>query len=501
MSIDRRGFLKTSVGLSVGLGGHLIPALAEGPKADWPDSPFLKGNYAPVHDEIALDRLEVVGEIPDGLDGMYVRNGPNPQFPPKGNYHWFDGDGMLHGVLLRDGRASYRNRYVRTAGWEAEKKAGKALWGGLASVPDLTKLARNEPLFKNAANTALAWHDGKLLALWEGGEPHLVRVPGLETVGPYTFEKTLRHAFTAHPKVDPITGEMMCFGYQPVAPYLQYSVVNREGKIVRTTPIELPRAVMMHDFAVTEHYTLFLDLPATFDFGRMVRGGPFLSFEPDAPTRIGVLPRHGEGASVAWFEIPSCYVFHTLNAFEDGDEVVLLACRMKSLPLMIATGKPGNASATGKDDPRTVLYRWRLDLKARTVREEPLDDVVTEFPRVNDALLGRPTRFGYTIKGDMSGFVKYDLKAGASTHHDHGPGRLGGEGVFVPRPGSLEEDDGWLMTYVYDQPSNASELVVIDAREFAGPPLARVRIPARIPHGFHGTWLSDAVIAGQAARA
>jgi carotenoid cleavage dioxygenase len=495
MGVDRREFLKASAGL-VALGGHLRPALGEDVGAGWPDNQFLKGNYAPVRDEVALDRLEVVGKLPEGLDGMYVRNGPNPQFPPKGEYHWFDGDGMLHGVLLREGRASYRNRYVQTVGWEAERKAGKALWGGLASLPNVTRLAKGEPLFKNAANTALAWHDGKLMALWEGGEPYVVRVPGLDTAGPFDFAKTLKHAFTAHPKVDPLTGEMMCFGYQPVAPYLQYSVVSREGVIVRTTPIELPRAVMMHDFAVTERHTVFLDLPATFDFKRMLRGGPFLSFEPDAPARIGVLPRMGDGASVRWFEIPACYVFHTLNAFEEGDEITLIACRMKTFPATLAMG--AKAGASPQADPQTVLYRWRLDLKAGTVREEPLDDLVTEFPRVNETRLGRSTRFGYTIQGDMSGFVKYDLKTGSSTRHDHGPGRLGGEGVFVPRPGGSEEDDGWLMTYVFDQGSGTSELVVIDALAFAEPPVARVKIPARIPHGFHGIWLPDSAIAAQA---
>jgi len=501
MDLDRRGFLKVSAGLGLGLGGHVSPAWAGEPVIEWPDNRFLKGNYAPVHDEVALDRLEVVGKIPDGLSGMYVRNGPNPQFPPKGQYHWFDGDGMLHGVLLRDGQASYRNRYVRTIGWEAEKKAGKALWGGLASIPDVSRLAKGEPLFKNAANTALAWHNGKLMALWEGGEPYVVQVPELDTIGPYDFGKTLRHAFTAHPKVDPVTGEMMCFGYQPVAPFLQYSVVNREGKIVRTTAIELPRAVMMHDFAVTERYTLFLDLPATFDFKRMLRGGPFLSFEPDARARLGVLPRLGEGKDVTWFEIPSCYVFHTLNAFEDGDAIVLLACRMKSFPQTLAMdSKSSTPAKPGQDDPKTFLYRWRLDMKTRTVKEEPLDDRITEFPRVNDTRLGRPTRFGYTIQGDMTGFVKYDLQTGTSTRHDHGPGRLGGEGVFVARPGAVEEDDGWLMTYVHDQASDTSELVVIDAKNFADSPTARVRIPARIPHGFHGIWLPDAVMAGQLAR-
>ena len=493
MSFNRRQFLRSAAAAGM-LGvpfGRPARASDEG-GAEWPDDPFLQGNYAPVHEEITADDLRVIGRIPDGLDGMFVRNGPNPQVPPIGDYHWFDGDGMLHGVLLRDGKASYRNRWVRTRGFLAEREAGHAIWGGLGTPPNPALLARGEPPFKNAANTSVVWHDGKLMALWEGGEPHVISVPDLGTVGPRDFDGRLKHAFTAHPKIDPSTGEMFCFGYQPVKPYLQYSVVGADGALRSTSAIDLPEPVMMHDFAVTERFAIFMDLPATFNWARMLAGGPFLKYEPDRPSRFGILPRQGEGSEVRWFESPPCYVFHVLNAFEEGDEVVLLGCRYGRFPGELAMGGPPtdehpNAPEAADDAPR--LHRWRFNMSTGETREQTLDDVPCEFPRINDALTGRPSRFGYAMGGAMDRFLKYDLRSGSTSVHRHGEARLGGEGVFVPRPDATEEDDGWLVTYVYDREEDASEMVVVDALAFDDEPVARVLIPRRIPYGFHGTWL------------
>src|SRR5215212_4790103 len=231
---------------------------------------FLQGNFSPVREEITADNLTVIGKLPPEMDGMFVRNGPNPQFPPIKNYHVFEGDGMLHGVHIREGRASYRNRYIRTPYWKAENAAGRALYGSFLDPPSVTALLRlgrnwlkRLPLMKNTANTALVYHDGRLLALWEGGEPHEIQVPGLDTVCPYTYSGGLKHQFTAHPKVDPATGEMLFFGYSPFKPSVQYSVVNAQGQIISTTTIDVPRPVMMHDFAVTPRHTLFMDLPIT----------------------------------------------------------------------------------------------------------------------------------------------------------------------------------------------------------------------------------------------
>ncbi|MBD2515636.1 carotenoid oxygenase family protein [Nostoc sp. FACHB-973] len=451
-------------------------------------NPYLDRNFAPVREEITTDKLSVIGELPPELSGMFVRNGPNPQWSPIGEYHWFDGDGMLHGVQITNGVATYRNRYVQTRGWKKEREAGKAIWTGLLEPREMDN--PHGPR-KNTANTALVWHAGQMLALNESGGPHAIKLPELETIGEYTYDGKLVSAFTAHPKVDPVTGEMIFFGYSPlVPPYLQYSVVSAQGELLRTVPIDLPIGVMMHDFAITENYTIFMDLPVTFSAQRAQRGEPIMMFERDRPSRFGIVPRHGDNSNIRWFESLPCYAFHTLNAYEEGDEVVLIACRMSSTTVLISDDSQLDPEA---NIPR--LYRWRFNLSTGTVREEMLDDVASEFPRVNENLLGRKTRYGYSNKAANSplplfeGIIKYDFSNGKSQTHEFGEGRYGGEAVFAPRPGATVEDDGWLMTFVHDEGSDTSELVVVNAQDITAEPVARVIIPQRVPYGFHGAWV------------
>ncbi|MBW4538586.1 MAG: carotenoid oxygenase family protein [Myxacorys chilensis ATA2-1-KO14] len=461
-------------------------------------NPYLSGNFAPVQTELTVDELPVLGELPPELNGMFVRNGPNPQFPPLGRYHWFDGDGMLHGVHIQNGKASYRNRYIRTGGFEQERQAGRALFGGL--------LEPSQAGFKNVANTALVWHCGakqfpheskRLLALWEGGAPHAIDLPSLDTIGSHTFNDKLTSPVTAHPKVDPVTGEMMFFGYflaQP--PYVKYSVVSPTGELVQTVPIDLPVGVMMHDFAITEHYTIFMDLPLTFRLERLQRGEPAFAFERDRPSRFGILPRHGDPQAIRWFEASSCYVFHTLNAYEAGDDIVLIACRMGSTSILGAS--PGSHEGDNRQIESDVplLYQWRFNLKTGTVQEQTLDDRPCEFPRINEQYLGRQTRYGYAGKSaptempKFDGLLKVDLDHQSVQVHSFGRGRYGGEGVFVPRPGSTVEDDGWLMTFVHDEAQDTSELVIVSTQSMTDEAIARISIPQRVPYGFHGTWVS-----------
>ncbi|MEH2283292.1 MAG: carotenoid oxygenase family protein [Nostoc sp.] len=453
-------------------------------------NPYLDGNFAPVHEEITTDKLSVIGELPLDLSGMFVRNGPNPQWTPIGQYHWFDGDGMLHGVQISNGIATYRNRYVQTGGWKKEREAGKAIWTGLLEPPQM-----NNPhgRYKNTANTALVWHAGQMLALNEGGKPHAIKLPELETIGEYSYNGKLVSAFTAHPKVDPVTGEMIFFGYSLFAPpYLQYSVVSAQGELLQTVPIDLPIGVMMHDFAITENYTIFMDLPLTFNLERAQRGEPVMMFERDRSSRFGILPRHGDNSNIRWFESPTCYVFHTLNAYEEGDEVVLIACRMSSTSVLSS-----DDSQPDPDGNIPRLHRWRFHLSTGTVREEMLDDIASEFPRVNENRLGRQNRYGYTNKVANSplplfeGIIKYDFSSEKSQTHEFGQGRYGGEAVFAPRPGATAEDDGWLMTFVHDEGSDISELVVVNAQDITAEPVARVIIPQRVPYGFHGAWFAE----------
>jgi len=456
-------------------------------------NPYLEGNYAPVRQEIAADNLTVIGELPAEISGMFVRNGPNPQFSPIGKYHWFDGDGMLHGVRIHKGKASYRNRYVRTQGFQKERKAEQALWKGLLESSE------NNPdgSVKNVANTALVWHGGQLLALWEGGKPHALQAPELETIGPYTYNGKLSSPFTAHPKVDPVTGEMMFYGYSLTEPpFLKYSLVSASGELLWTIPIDLPTGVLMHDFAITENYTLFMDLPLTFSKERMQKGEPSLMFESNRPARFGIMPRYGDQNSIRWFETPACYVFHTLNAYEQGNEVVLIACRMNSTNVLV-----DDASLKDPEGDIPRLHRWRFNLTKGTVQEENLEATPSEFPALNAYWLGYPTRYGYTAQMDntplFEGLIKHDFQQRTSQFHPFGKGRYGGDPSFVPHPGATEEDDGWLLNFVHDVNNDSSELVVVDAKRFTAEPVARIMIPQRVPYGFHSVWVNEQQLQSQ----
>jgi len=452
-----------------------------------PKPPFLDGNFAPVSEEHTTDALKVTGELPKALDGLFVRNGPNPQFPPPGNYHWFDGDGMLHGVRLQGGRATYRNRFIRTKGFEEEKKAGKATYPGILDAPDLKKLLAGELPYKNPANTALAFHAGKLLALWEVGEPYEIKLPGLDTVGPYTFAGKLDQPVTAHPKVDPDTGEMLFFGYLPTKPLAVFSTANAKGELVRTVAVKLPRPTMIHDFVITKNYAVFPCGPQTFDLARTVKGQSPWHFDAEKPMAFVVVPRGGDGKPLT-VEAKTGFAFHFLNAHEADGKIVVVGCRYSRFPGAVSFGE---VDADKTPNP-ALPYQWTLDPKTGKCAEKPLDDSPAEFPRLADSLVGKVNRYGYFGTGDgefFTGLRKFDLTTRTATDHLYGDGRFGGEGVFVPNPDGRGEDAGWLLNYVYDKAADTSELVVTDAADMRAKPVARVHLPARVPYGFHGTWV------------
>lgn len=482
MTPTRRDILVTSALL---LHPGLRAVAADAPKR--PKSPFLEGNFAPLSEEHTTDALKVTGVIPKALDGLFVRNGPNPQFPPAGHYHWFDGDGMLHGVRLRGGKATYRNRFIRTKGYEDEKAAGKATYPGILDAPDLKKLLAGELPFKNPANTALVHHAGKLLALWEVGEPYEIRVPDLATVGPYTFGAKLNHPFTAHPKVDPDTGEMLFFGYIPNLPKAVFSTANARGELVRSVAVKLPRPTMIHDFVVTKNYAVFPCGPQTFDMARLFKGQSPWYFDAEKPTTFVVVPRTGEAKPVA-IEAKTCFAFHFLNAHESDGKIVVVGCRYNRFPSAVAFGEP---DADPSPNP-ALPYQWTLDPKTGKCTEKALDDSPAEFPRLPDSLVGKPHRYGYFGTGDgefFAGLRKFDLTTGKGVDHLYGDGRFGGEGVFVPNPDGTGEDAGWLLNYVFDKAAGKSELVVTDATDMTAKPVARIHLPTRVPYGFHGTWV------------
>eukprot|EP00741_Cyanophora_paradoxa_P005918 tig00000949_g5736.t1 len=484
------------------------PAAFDVPAPELPknSNPILDGNYGPVRHELTLgpEDLEVIGRIPEEIRGCFIRNGPNPQFEPEGTHHWFEGDGMLHSVRLENGSASYRNRYVRTPVFRKEEERGRAIVGGLAGPPGpgtLATVARNlieaGVVFKNTGNTNVLYHNKRLLALWEGGDPTQMRVDDLSTVGTFNFGGALKHPFSAHPKIDPESGELINFGYSTSSPDIGYSVWSREGRLVHTSNFRLPVGVMMHDFAITKKYTIFMDLPLTLRFERILKGEFIYGFEPDRPARFGILPRYGDARrDMIWVEAPAFYVFHVLNAYDDGDDVVLDAGRFTGIDIF-GGGAASGSRPKGWNEER--MHRWRIDVKARRIVEDrPLGDTerTCGFQRMNERLAGRRHRYGYAVSsngmlGDGQGnsLLKYDTETGRVTEHPYGLGRTSSEAVFIPRPGATEEDDGWLASYVFDAAERRSELVLLDARDMEAEAAARVRLPARVPHGFHAQFV------------
>ena len=445
-------------------------------------NPYLIGNFAPVRDEVTARDLPVTGAIPPALRGRYLRNGPNPIVDPDpAMYHWFTGDGMLHAVELADGHAvSYRNRWVRTDG--AVAALGEP---AIAGQPDDVF-----PGGSSAANTHVVSHAGRVLALVEVCLPTEVR-PDLSTVGRYDFDGRLRSSMTAHPKIDPVTGEMLFFGYDVMGPpWLRYHVVDRTGALVLSEDIDIRGPAMVHDFAITEHHVVFFDLPVVFDL-KLVGTRPFpFAWRPDYGARVGVMPRGGGNAEVRWFDVDLCYVYHPLNAYDDGNTIVLDVVRHQT---MFADDLYGPA------DHLPTLDRWTIDLGAGKVLEERLDDRPQELPRVDERVVGRKHRYGYAPGFGVEdhgvafgrGLLKHDLAQGTTDVHTFGPGESAGEAVFVPESPEAGEDEGWILSLVYDAARDASDLVILDATDFTGAEVARVHLPQRVPYGFHGWWLAD----------
>ena len=453
---------------------------------------FLQGNFAPWRMEGVAEDLEVTGRIPHELAGTYYRNGPNPAFEPPGRYHWFDGDGMIHAIALGDGRAHYRNRYVSSAGLKEERGAGRGLFSGLLDIDP-----SEAPRFKNTGNTNIVWHAGRLLALMEAAFPTRMEPCTLETLGELDFDGRLAGAMTAHPKMDPETGEMLFFGYSPFPPHLQYHVADREGRLVRSEVIDVAWPSMMHDFAITKDHVIFILCPLVFSFENLAKRGGVFSWEPERGTRLGVMPRSGGNADVQWFETEASYVFHPMNAFAEGDAIVLDVARYGRLDFM---SPQAAANPSWRDENAARMHRWRIDLQAGGVKSTPLDDIVTEFPRVDERRIGRRYRFGYTAAREpelndgaqplWTAVKKYDFERGTAETRRFGAENGVGEPLFVPRGEGAAEDDGWVLVLAYDHARNTSDFYILDARDVRGEPVAVVHLPHRVPYGFHGNWVA-----------
>ena len=440
--------------------------------------PFLTGAHTPMTAEKTLFDLEVTGTIPAELEGRYLRIGPNPIAPDPAGYHWFTGDGMVHGIALKDGRALwYRNRWLRS------KAVSAALGEAPAPGP---RHGHNDTV-----NTNILAIAGRTWALVEAGAYPIELSDTLENQVHNPFDGTLAGSFTAHPHLDPATGEHHAIAYDASVPdSVRHIVIAADGKVVRELPIPVKNGPSIHDCAITARYVAIFDLPVTFSMKALIGGHLFpYAWDPKHQARVGLLPRGGDAAGVIWCDVSPAYVFHAANAYDRADGCVVID--VVAYDTMFAESRKG-LDATGR------FERWVVDPITRTVDRRIIDASAQEFARADERLTGQPYRYAYTIAvedgtkafGVRTCLYKHDLDTGTRQVHDLGAGRHPGEFVFVPSAASSSEDDGWLIGLVIDIRREMTDLVILKADDFAGAPVASVRIPHRVPPGFHGNWLA-----------
>ncbi|MFD3659481.1 carotenoid oxygenase family protein [Streptomyces sp. NPDC058659] len=429
----------------------------------------------PVTRETLVPAPGVLGALPAELDGTFLTIGANPLRRPPGE-HPLAGDGMVHALRLRDGRAQwYRNRWLRT------DRAARILGELPAPGP------RYGP--NDNANANLVHHAGRTLALGDGGPRPLQIDATLDTVARIDFDGTLGGGFAAHPQHDPLTGELHAIATSHEPPYATYLVVDVDGRVRRSVPVPLKRPVMMHAFSLTEHYALVYDLPVVFSPAAAAAGSrvPY-TWDDGHGARLGLLPRNGGPDDILWVELPPCFVFHPVNAYETGRDIVVDVIRHPRV-FDRDPHRPGETPST--------LTRWTVDTAAGTVVEEQLSGLLQESPVIDDRIRGTRHRFAFATALESSGrellggpaLLRHDLATGRTDTHHLPPGRTSGEAVFVPREPRAPEADGWLLSMVTDELTGRGELMVLDTADFTGPPAAVVPLPVRVPHGFHATWV------------
>ncbi len=471
------------------------------------DHPYRTGPWRPQTVERRADDLEVTGEIPADLDGVYLRNTENPVHPAMELYHPFDGDGMVHVVGFRDGKAFYRNRFVRTDGFLAEQEAGRPLWAGLAENPAKSPTqtgwgARGR--MKDASSTDIVMHNGvALTSFYQCGDLYRLNPTTLETLGKASWNGAFPSdvGVSAHPKLDEATGELLFFNYGTEAPYMHYGVVDSRDQLVHYTDVPLPGPRLPHDMVFTENYAILNDMPLFWAPEALAKGKYAAKFHPDIPTRLAVIPRRGQTADIMWFEADPTYVLHWTNAYEDGDEIVVDGYYQENPEPPSGGGTLYQRMFRFLDNeqmgPR--LHRWRLDTVTGKCTEEHLSGTISEFGMINQQYAGRRHRYSYaatTLPGWFlfDGLLKHDADTGIEERYAFGEGVFGSETAMAPRAGSTAEDDGYLVTIVSDMNRDLSECLIFDARTVGDGPVARIRLPERVSSGTHSTWAPGASI-------
>jgi carotenoid cleavage dioxygenase len=459
-----------------------------------PADPHLSKGFEPIRMECDYDHLNIEGEVPPELNGTFYRIGPNPQFAPRGIYNPLNGDGMVHAFRVGDGKVSYRNRWVRTQQWTLERAAGRALFGTSGNPADSdSSVARMRT--DGIANTNIVWHANRLLALEEGHGPIELNPESLDTVGPWVFDGKLPRNMTAHPKIDPESGELLFFANFPsgrITSDVEVYLANASGDLIRTQKIHGPFPALIHDFAVSRDFLIVVFCPVTVSMKRAMAGAPPIAWEPEYGTQVAIIPRSAGSEDVRWFKGEPCMVWHSMNAFNDGDRIILDVCRQEVPVLPFADGSMNDPSLATQ-----LLTRWKFDWsKPAGFDLETLADLRCEYPRIDERRLGLSYRYGYLacIGGPgcddifHRGIARFDHERGEALVYNAGPRCAVAEPVFVPRKAGSRESDGFVLTNIFDEQRNASHLAIFDAEQIERGPVARAHLDHRVPVGFHANW-------------
>lgn len=465
--------------------------------------PYRTGAWTPNTNEWTAIDCAVTGELPDDLSGVYLRNTENPLHDSIGRYHPFDGDAMVHAMEFRDGVANYRNRFVRTIGFEAELAAGGPRWAGLAEPPSRSIDERGwgaRSRLKDASSTDIVVHAGTALSsFYQCGDLYAMDPVTLEQFGTVDWNGRFpAEGVSAHTKIDERTGELLFFNYSTAAPYMNYGVVGPDGDLVHYVPIDLPGPRLPHDMAFTDNYAIVNDCPMFWDPDLLQRGVYAVRFHRDLPTRLGIVPRRGTNADIRWFEFEPTFVLHWINAYEDGDEVVLDGFFQQNPAPDFGPDASVEERLFRFLDSTTlqpIPYRWRMNVSSGASKEGPLSDLVSEFGMINPTVAGRPYRYTWSTTNEPGWFIfnglrRTDVETGDVQEHTLDEGIYLSEAPMAPRSGATAEDDGYVITFSIDTVNDRSECLVFDATDITPGPIARIALPERISSGTHATWSS-----------
>ena len=491
------------------------------------DNVYLQGNFAPILKEEHFEDLEVIGELPPELEGAtLIRIGPNAAFKPLDMkyHHWIDGTGMINAFYIRNGKVSYRNRFVNTFKMNENRKVNRSLFGGIRSLTRTTlkgwgllkvnilnllylgirtlfKLGPTPGQFEliapamNDSNTNILIQNGYLLALEEVGQPYLIKLDTLETLGEFDYHGTLTRNNSAHPITDPFNKFSYTNSYSPIAPYLKYYEINTEAKISFETSIEnVPYPAMVHGFSLTQKYYVHYHMPAVYQKEYLGTHKP-IRWEPENDAFIGIMPRNEKNPKMRFYKIPTCWVFHNMNAYDEGDTVVMYVAKFPRIPMFGLDTE--NPSPPFTEQPNSKFVKWTLNLITEEFSEEIINPHLVEFPLMDPRFLTKKQKHGWytSLIDDVQKYGlwntvnHYNFETNKEESYYAGEHHYVGEALFTPKFPDSPEGVGYVMFIRYSLVENISEVCIVDAQNVSAGPIAQIKVPRRIEYDFHGSIL------------